>query len=143
MRGTAPMLVALVSVATLGEHLSLAGWLGVVGVSAGVLVLGLPGKLLPAAGAEGSSGTIGLNREEDEKAHTVHTQQVKRRNKAIGFALANAVVIAIYTVIDAKGARASGNALLYVVALFLLNGWPFAFIVLARRGRSQLPSVYA
>ena len=45
--------------------------------------------------------------------------------------------------INAKGARASGNALQYVVALFLLNGWPFALIVLARRGRSQLPNAYA
>ena len=33
MRGTAPLLVALVSVATLGEHVSVAGWLGVVAVS--------------------------------------------------------------------------------------------------------------
>ncbi len=122
MRGTAPLLVALVSVATLGEHLSLAGWLGVVGVSVGVLVLGLPGKLLPA---------------------TDQTEQIKLRNKAIRFALANAVIIAIYTVLDAKGARASGNALQYVVALFLLDGWPFAFIVLIRRGRAAQPYIRA
>ena len=37
MRGTAPLLVALVSVATLGERLSSAGWLGVVGVSVGTV----------------------------------------------------------------------------------------------------------
>ena len=74
MRGTAPLLVALASVSTLGEHLSVAGWLGVVGVSLGVLVLGLPGKLLQA---------------------TDHTEQAKLRNKAITFALANAVIIAI------------------------------------------------
>ena len=30
--------------------------------------------------------------------------------------------------------RASGNALQYVLALFALNGWPYALIVLARRG---------
>ena len=28
--------------------------------------------------------------------------------------------------------RASGNSLQYVVILFLLDGWPFAFIVVAR-----------
>ena len=140
MRGTAPLLVALVSVATLGEHLSLAGWLGVVGVSVGVLVLGLPGKLLLATGA---GGPADANDVDDKEAHAAHLAQVKLRNKAIRFALANAVIIALYTVIDAKGARASGNALQYVVALFLLDGWPFAFIVLARRGRSQLPNVYA
>ena len=74
MRGTAPLLVALVSVATLGEHLSLMGWLGVAGVSVGVLVLGLPDKLLIS---------------------TDHTDQAKLRNKAIRFALANAIIIAL------------------------------------------------
>ena len=137
MRGTAPLLVALGSVTTLGEHLSLAGWLGVVSVSVGVLVLGLPGKLLIATGAGVAGGA------DDDKTHAAQTEQVKLRNKAIRFALANAVIIAIYTVIDAKGARASGNALQYVVALFLLDGWPFAFIVLARRGRAAQPYIRA
>ena len=124
MRGTAPLLVALVSVATLGEHLSMAGWLGVVAVSAGVLLLGLPGRLVLANG------------DHDQAGHQL-------RNKAIRFALANAVIIAIYTVIDAKGARASGNALQYVVTLFLLDGWPFAIIVLWRRGKAAQPYIRA
>jgi len=59
--------------------------------------------------------------------------------RATLFALANAVVIAVYTVVDALGARASGNALQYVVALFVLDGWPFAMLVLARRGRAAWP----
>jgi phosphonate utilization associated putative membrane protein len=54
--------------------------------------------------------------------------------RAVGFALANAVVIAAYTVVDALGARASGNPLQYVAALFVLDGWPFALMVLSRRG---------
>ncbi len=54
--------------------------------------------------------------------------------RAVAFALANAAVIALYTVVDALGVRASGNALQYVLALFALNGWPFALVVLARRG---------
>ncbi len=54
--------------------------------------------------------------------------------RAVGFALANAVVIALYTVVDGLGVRASGDALQYVLALFALNGWPFALIVLVRRG---------
>ena len=124
MRGTAPLLVALSSVAALGEYLSLAGWLGVLAMSAGVLLLGLPGRLVLANGDHDAAG------------HQL-------RNKAIRFALANAVIIAIYTVIDAKGARASGNALQYVVALFVLDGWPFAFIVLWRRGKAAQPYVRA
>ena len=38
---------------------------------------------------------------------------------AVAFALANAVVIAVYTVVDALGARAAGNALQYVLAVRL------------------------
>jgi drug/metabolite transporter (DMT)-like permease len=51
------------------------------------------------------------------------------------------VVIAIYTVVDALGARISGNAIQYVVALFVLDGWPFALIVLSRRGKAAWPYV--
>jgi drug/metabolite transporter (DMT)-like permease len=54
--------------------------------------------------------------------------------RAVGFASANAVLIALYTLVDAIGARTSGNALQYVVALFVFDGWPFALMVLARRG---------
>ena len=66
--------------------------------------------------------TLGLSR---------HALDSKR---AVSFALTNAVVIAVYTVVDALGARASGNAMQYVATLFLLDGWPFALIVLSRRG---------
>jgi drug/metabolite transporter (DMT)-like permease len=54
--------------------------------------------------------------------------------RAMTFALANAAVIAGYTVIDGHGVRASGNAVGYVAALFLLNALPFGGLVLARRG---------
>ncbi|MBL8310980.1 MAG: EamA family transporter [Burkholderiales bacterium] len=108
MRGVAPMLVAFSAVMTVGESLTPLGWAGVMGICAGVLVLGLSRHAL------------------DNRRATL-------------FALANAVVIAVYTVIDALGARASGNAVQYVVALFVLDGWPFAFIVLARRGRAAWP----
>lgn len=112
MRGVAPMLVAVSAFTTLGEHLSPLAWAGVIGVCCGVLVLGLSRHAL------------------DNRRATL-------------FALANAVVIAAYTVIDALGARVAvaeaGNAVQYVVALFVLDGWPFALMVLARRGRAALP----
>jgi phosphonate utilization associated putative membrane protein len=103
MRGTAPLLVALSASITVGETLSPLSWAGVLGVSCGVLALGL-------------------------SRHAMDSP------RAVGFALTNAVVIAVYTVVDALGARASGNALQYVVALFVLDGWPFALLVLHRRG---------
>ena len=105
MRGTAPLLVALSASFTLGETLTPLAWAGVVGVSCGVLALGLSRHALDSP-------------------------------RAVGFALANAVVIAAYTVVDGLGVRESGNALQYVVALFVLDGWPFALLVLYRRGAS-------
>jgi len=103
MRGTAPLLVALSAALTVGETLSPLSWAGVIGVSCGVLALGLSRHALDSP-------------------------------RAVAFALANAVVIAIYTVVDALGARASGNALQYVLALFVLDGWPFGLMVFLRRG---------
>src|SRR3954454_8053897 len=41
MRGTAPLLVALLSGKLIGEQVPLAAWIGVVGISAGVLAIGL------------------------------------------------------------------------------------------------------
>ena len=48
--------------------------------------------------------------------------------------LFRSVIIAAYTITDALGARASGDALQYVAALYVVHGWPFALLVLARRG---------
>lgn len=56
--------------------------------------------------------------------------------RGVALALLNAVVIAAYTVVDAQGVRASGNAAAYVAALFLLNALPFGLLVLARRGHA-------
>jgi len=67
------------------------------------------------------------------------SQQAFESPKAVRFALANAVIIALYTVVDALGVRASGQALQYVAALFLLDGWPFALIVFLRRRSAFLP----
>ncbi len=58
--------------------------------------------------------------------------------KAIGFALTNAVIIASYTVVDALGVRASGNAAQYIATLFLFAGWPFGLMMYARHGRKLL-----
>ncbi|MBA2674775.1 EamA family transporter [Ramlibacter sp.] len=103
MRGSAPLLVALSAMLVFGEPLSGWSWAGVLGISAGVL-------------------TLGLSR---------HAMESPR---AVAFALANALIIAAYTLVDGLGVRASGNALQYVLALFALEGWPFGLLVLARRG---------
>jgi drug/metabolite transporter (DMT)-like permease len=105
MRGTAPLLVAIGSFVFLGEAVRPLGWLGIVMVCAGVLMLGMSAGLL-------------------------------KHRKAVQFALSNAVLIAIYTVVDAQGARLSGHVGQYVALLFVLDGWPFAALVyLQRKGQ--------
>jgi phosphonate utilization associated putative membrane protein len=108
MRGSAPMLVALGSSTVLGESLTLAAWLGVAAVTLGVLMVGL-----------------------SRPAQALH------HHRAIGFALANAVVIAAYTFVDGSGVRttvANGQtAASYVVLLFVLDGIPYPALVFARR----------
>jgi phosphonate utilization associated putative membrane protein len=105
MRGTAPLLVAMASGQLLGEHLPLPVWLGIGGICSGVLLIGL--------------------------ARSLHGTGSRRH--AIGFALANAAIIAAYTLVDGLGARASGNALQYVALLFLLDGIPYFLIVMWQR----------
>jgi len=63
------------------------------------------------------------------------------QRKAVVFALSNAVLIAIYTVVDAKGARLSGHVLQYIALLFALDGWPFALLVLWQRKGVVMPYV--
>jgi drug/metabolite transporter (DMT)-like permease len=71
--------------------------------------------------------TLGLSRSAPAPDGTSH------RGKAIGFALANAAIIAIYTVVDGIGVRMSGNAAAYVAGLFVFDGIPYMLLVLWRR----------
>ncbi|VTU34676.1 phosphonate utilization associated putative membrane protein [Variovorax sp. PBS-H4] len=108
MRGCAPLLVAMGSATFIGEAISVTAWIGVALLCVGVVTLGLSRSVL---------------RENDDS----------RRSKALGFALANAAVIALYTVVDGIGVRVSGNALAYVATLFLFDGIPYMLLVLWRR----------
>jgi phosphonate utilization associated putative membrane protein len=118
MRGSAPMIVALGSSAVLGETLSTAAWLGVGAVTLGVLMVGLarPGEAL-------------------------------HHGRAIGYALANALVIAAYTFVDGSGVRtavaAGGSAASYVVLLFVLDGFPYPALVIARRNAAARRAIAA
>ncbi len=107
MRGSAPLLVALGSTA-LGERLTPAAWLGVGAVTVGVMLVGLA-----------------------RPARSLH------HRRAIGYALANAAVIAAYTIVDGRGVRISAEAgytaASYVVLLFVLDGIPYPALVFARR----------
>ena len=54
---------------------------------------------------------------------------------AAKWALGNALIIAVYTLVDGAGARASGSAASYVVWLIFLEGLPYLAWIRATRGR--------
>ena len=112
MRGGAPLRVALTSGFWFGETLTASGWAGVLLISGGVLSLAFVGR----AKGRDAGGTSGKN-----------------ATTATLWALLSAAIIAVYTLIDAAGARASGGTERYVVWLFVFLGLPFGLFVLATR----------
>jgi drug/metabolite transporter (DMT)-like permease len=102
MRGCAPLLAAVVAALALAEAPSAAGWGGIVLLCAGVALL-----------------AIG------------HRRAVRGPVPVLAICAANAVLIAAYTVVDALGARASGDPWSYVLWLWLLNAFPMLALALA------------
>jgi drug/metabolite transporter (DMT)-like permease len=111
MRGVAPLITAVAGVSLLGELPAPVAWSGMLLISAGVFAL--------------SYRALG------------HAPS----RAAVGFALANAAVIALYTLIDGKGARVAGNAWSYIVWLFVLDGIPFSLWMLATRRATFVASL--
>jgi len=108
MRGFAPLLVALGSSVFIGEAPSAAAWLGIVGIAAGV-------------------GLVGL----------AHPGEALHHRRALMFAFANAALIAIYTTVDGLGVRANGGALRYVLLLFVLDALLYPPLVWLRRSATE------
>ena len=113
MRGLAPLIAAIIALVTLGEAPGPIASLGVAALVAGVLAMGASGF------AHGR-----INR------------------PTIIVALANSVVIAIYSVVDGQGARVSGAGSAFA---FAYNSWADALtalaylpIILGLRGRAAL-----
>ena len=104
MRGTAPLIVALLGIAFLRELPTTPMALGILLISLGIVSIAF-------------------------------VQRRKHPATAAYWAFANAALIAVYTLVDATGARASGNAASYVSWLIFLEGLPFLVWVVARRGQ--------
>jgi len=102
MRGTAPVLVAIVGTIWLDDRLSLGAWIGVMLICAGILSLTLAARQSAA-------------------------------RKGVAFAMANAVVIAAYTLVDGKGVRLSGSPAAYAFWVLLLAAAPLLCWAIAAR----------
>ncbi len=111
MRGSAPLVTAIVSVVLLGERLGVGGWTGVVLLSLGVLA---------------------LTRDNWRSGHL--------QGRALAFGLANTAVIVVYTLVDGVGVRLAGNAWSYVTWMFFLNAVPLLLIMLVVNGSALLPA---
>jgi drug/metabolite transporter (DMT)-like permease len=92
-RGSAPLMTAGASTVFVGEPLSVFSWSGIVALAAGVV-------LLSARGGRAF-------------------ERIDRR--AVGFALATALTICTYSIVDGIGARVSRNPESYVLWLFVGN----------------------
>jgi len=109
MRGLAPLITSLCALAWLGEVPKPMVWVGIVLICGGVLSLGLAG---------------------------FHWRESRA---STCWALANAAIIAAYTLVDAAGVRAAGRPETYVVWLFTLDALPFPLLVFLVK-RQQLVS---
>ena len=127
MRGSAPLLVAVIGATLLGEQLSPQAWLGVVVISAGVLFVGL--ARAPANPAQSSDGEVSGHGERS------------RKHKALGFALVNACIIATYTVVDGLGVRASGDPFAYAALIFFADGFLYTALVLWQCGPERANAI--
>ncbi|MDJ0958522.1 MAG: DMT family transporter [Arenicellales bacterium] len=108
-RGSAPLMVAAISVAFVGEVLSRQSVLSVALITVGVMSLAL---------TRGASGF--------------------REPKAVLFALGTGLFIAGYTVVDGVGARLAGSAHGYTFWLFALDGLPLVALTIFVRKRAVL-----
>jgi len=114
MRGGAPALVALAGFAVFDERLPGAELAAVALICAGILGF--------AAGARGEPAAA---------------------RRALLFALGNALVIAAYTMIDARGVRVSAAPVSYAMWFFVANSVVQVALGLADRRRREVPAYLA
>lgn len=106
-RGSAPLLVTIVSLTILGEGLSAQTLAAVLIIAFGILALAFHGGV-----------------------------SVLKEREAVAYALGTGVFIAAYTVVDGVGARLAGSPHAYAAWLFTLDGLCFIVLVILWRGRA-------
>ncbi|MFC4624179.1 EamA family transporter [Daeguia caeni] len=104
MRGTPPLIIAMISAPLLGEAIGLMSWLGIIIICMGVLSMALEARQRNGGGSY----------------------------RSILLALLTALVIAACAIIDGLGARLAGNAIAYTLWLFAISWIPLSAWVLVR-----------
>jgi drug/metabolite transporter (DMT)-like permease len=113
MRGSAPLIVALVSATLFRESFSLASMAGIALICGGIFCVGAA------------------------------PQHHGSRPRALRLTLLTAVVIAGYTLVDGNGVRHSGAPVGYTLWIFLLQGVGMLLVGARQRGRRLLPHLRA
>jgi drug/metabolite transporter (DMT)-like permease len=112
-RGSAPLLTAVVGAFVFPEKIGAWGVAGVILLGVGISLLSLKG----------------------------HASLSVLSRRSVGFALASAVFIAAYTVVDGAGGRVAGKTLPYSLTLFLLDGISMGVLAALRVGRAGFVSM--
>ena len=114
-RGAAPLMTATATTIFVGEKLSLVGWSGIVALVAGVFLLS----------AHGGRDIAKIDR------------------RAVGFALATALTICAYSVVDGIGARLAGHPAAYSLTLFVGIAVVIVLYALYRDGHGVIAAMRA
>jgi drug/metabolite transporter (DMT)-like permease len=112
-RGSAPLLTAGTGIFVLGEPVSPLGMAGIALLGCGIFAMSMKSA-----------------------ADATHMDR-----KALMYAGFTAVTICLYTISDGQGARVSGDAAAYIVALFILDGLFFTLIAWWMRGAAGLKPI--
>lgn len=113
IRGSVPLLAALIAAISLGQYPGPVSLAGILLVSTAVASLALASD----------------------------RRSVLARWRGVAFAFLTGTIIAAYTVVDAVGLRAAPTAFAYIVWLFVLDGAFVAILVVAARRRATIPFV--
>jgi drug/metabolite transporter (DMT)-like permease len=114
-RGTAPLVVAVVGAVALGETVTATKSAAVVAIGFGVVLMALKGG----------------------------TALTRISPKALAYALGTAGFTAAYTIVDGVGARISGTASGYTLAMFALDGCAVGLLAFAMRGPAMLTPMFS
>lgn len=112
MRGSAPLILTILSALYLGEFPSYFVCIGIGAISFGIMLLGIK-----------------------------KIQDVSHHRKAFSFALMNAVIIALYTMVDGIGVNRSSDPWGYIFLLMFVDGFLFPALLLWRRGVYQFQEI--